>query len=288
MTNLATRNLADVVLTSLSEEELAQWRSERGRKVLLHRGRYWEQQQRGFCHAIHWLARFNAVQATRPTRSCWGYRTTLSPESAGLANSYMPVHLAQQVTDYDMAFLSSKRRNQIRSCHRQVEIVEVVDSTFLAVEGHTVYASAQARTGHGRRLSREEFAALARQQINPGRSLVLAGMVEGRLAGYLVARAVDGTAYIDEVILATEYLRTNVGSGLVYEFMQLCRRAGDIREVVYGLNSREDTALSKYKHEMGFPVVNIPARIWMIPFASQLIHWYKPHVHYRLFGSASS
>ena len=104
---------------------------------------------------------------------------------------------------------------------------------------------------------------MARQQINPGRSLVLAGMVEGRIAGYLVAKAVDGTAYIDEVFLATESLPTNVGSGLVFEFMQVCRRAG-IREVVYGLNSREDAALSRYKHEMGFPVVNVPARIWML------------------------
>jgi hypothetical protein len=283
---LATRSLADAVLTSLSEEELARWRSERGVKVLLHRGRYWEVGQHGFCHAIHWLARFDAVQATRPTPFCWGYRATLAPDSASLANSYMPVHLAQHVADYNLASLPSKRRNQIRSCHRQVEIVEVLDPALLAEQGHAVYASAQERTGHGRRLSREEFATLARQQINPGRSLVLAGMVKGRIAGYLVARAVDGTAYIDEVFLATESLPTNVGSGLVFEFMQVCRRAG-IREVVYGLNSREDVALSRYKHEMGFPVVNLPARIWMLPFASPLIRRYRPHVHFRLFGSTS-
>ena len=287
MIHPATRDLADAVLPCLSEKELAQWRSERGRKVLLRRGRYWEVRQRGFCYSIHWLAKFDATQATRPTAFCWGYRTTLSADSAGLANSYMPVQLAQRVTEYDMAFLSSKRRNQIRSCHRQVEIVEVLDPILLAEQGHTVYASAQKRTGYGRSLSRERYAALARQHISPGRTLVLAGLVEGRIAGYLVATAVDGTAYIEQVILATESLRTNVGSGLVYEFMQVCRRAGVIREVVYGLNSREDAALSKFKHEMGFPVVNIPARTWILPLASPLLRRYRPHVHYRLFGPAS-
>ena len=104
----------------------------------------------------------------------------------------MPVQLAQRVSEYDMAFLSSKRRNQIRSCHRQVEIVEMLDPTLLADQGHTVYASAQKRTGYGRSLSREQYAALARQHINPGRTLVLAGLVEGRIAGYLVAECRRG------------------------------------------------------------------------------------------------
>jgi hypothetical protein len=284
---LTTRDLADATLTSLSEQGLAQWRLERGVKVLLHRGRYWEMRQRGFCHAIHWLARLEADQATRPTPACWGYRTTLSAGSAGLANGSMPVHLAQEVAGYDMAFLSSKRRNQIRSCHRQVEIVEVLDPTLLAEQGHAVYASAVERTGYGRPRTPDEFSGHARQHINPGRSLVLAGMVEGRMAGYLVAKAVEGTAYIDEVALATESLRTNIGSGLVYEFMQVCRRSGGIREVVYGLHSQEDAALSKFKHEMGFPVVNVPARVWTLPLAGSLLRRVRPHVSYRLFGPAS-
>jgi len=261
---------------------MARWRRELGAKVICHRGRHWEMVRWGFYQCIHWLARLQAAEATWPTPLCWGFRTSLA--EAATANSSLPAHLNQNVANYDLPMLPSKRRNQLRSCQRQVEILEIMEPGALAVEGHAVHLSAVKRTGYGRMLPAAEYAALIQREVRPDLRVVLAGRIQGKIGGYLTASAVDGTAYVDTVMLATEALPTSIGTGLIYELMQICRRSGNIREVVYGLHSREDTALSKFKEEMGFPVTRIPARIGTIPGMRQFIRWRRPHVHYRLFG----
>jgi len=284
MTEALTRPSVETMLKSLSEEEMARWRRELGATVVCHRGRHWEMVRWGFYQCIHWLARLKAEEATWPTARCWGFRTSLAEADAEAANSSMPAHLNQAVDNYDLAALPSKRRNQLRSCQRQVEIVEILHPAALVEEGHAVHLSAVQRTGFGRALSKGEFAALLQKEVRPELRVVLAGRINGKIGGYLTASAVNGTAYVDTVMLATEALPTNIGTGLIYELMQICRRSGQIREVVYGLHSREDTALSKFKEEMGFPVTKIPARIGTVPGMRQFIRWRSPHVHYRLFG----
>jgi hypothetical protein len=263
---------------------MACWRQERGAKVLCHRGRYWEMVRPGFYQCIHWLARQSAPEATWPTLFCWGYRTSLRDEDAVAGNGWMPAHLNRNVTDYDLPALDSKRRNQVRSALRQVEVVEVLQPAALAEEGHAALLSAVKRTGFGKTLGREEYLALQHEEVRPELRVVLAGRIAGKIGGYITASAVNGTAYVDTVILATEALSTNIGTGLIFELMQICRRSGNIHEVVYGLHSREDTALSKFKEEMGFPVVKIPCRVGMLPGARSFIRQRKPDVHYRLFG----
>jgi len=282
MSDLSTKPASSTILKSLTEEELARWRRERGAKVIARGGRHWEMVRWGFYQCIHWMARQEPAEATWPTPWCWGFRTSLRDEFA--ANSHMPVHLNQKVADYDMATLPSKRRNQLRGCQRQVEIIEILEPAALGEAGYLAHLSAVKRTGFGTPLNRAEFDALMQQEIRPDLRVTLAGRINDTLGGYLTATAVNGTAYIDSVVLATEALPTNIGTGLVFELMQICRRSGSIREVVYGLHSREDTALGKFKEEMGFPVIRVPARIRTIPGMKRLIRWRRPHVYYRLFG----
>jgi hypothetical protein len=108
--------------------------------------------------------------------------------------------------------------------------------------------------------------------------------VDGRLAACLEAFAVDRTAYIDFMFIATEAQSTEVGSGLVFEFVQICRRSQKIDEVVYGLHARENKYLDFYKERIGFPVVRVPSRVSINPIVAQYIRWQKPHVFYRLTG----
>jgi len=96
--------------------------------------------------------------------------------------------------------------------------------------------------------------------------------------------AIGSTAYMDSLILATEYLSTQIGTALVYDFVQICRRSSGIHEVVYGLHSREDSNLVIFKERMGFPVVHIPSIVHIDPFISTMLRRYKPHVYYRLTG----
>jgi hypothetical protein len=131
----------------------------------------------------------------------------------------------------------------------------------------------------------EYVAGLDEYMGNPCR-LILAGLAEGRLRGYLDGFAVDGVAYVDHLYVHSGALQTEVGTGLVYEFVQACRRSGRVREVVYGLDVPSDQSLKQYKEKMGFPVARIPTRHWLLAPAGAFIRWWRPEVYYRLSGDA--
>ena len=46
----------------------------------------------------------------------------------------------------------------------------------------------------------------------------------------------------------------------------------------------EDAALVVFKEGIGFPVVQVPSKTWLLPVADTLIRWRKPFLHYRLTG----
>ena len=118
-------------------------------------------------------------------------------------------------------------------------------------------------------------------------AIVLAGLVDGRLGGWIAGFAVDGTAYIELVDVATEALSSHISTGLHFTFAEVCRRSDGIREIAHSPHIPEDPALVVFKEGIGFPVVQVPSRFWMVPFAESLIRRRKPFLHYRLTGSAS-
>jgi Acetyltransferase (GNAT) family len=279
-----TRSGSEAVVTVLSEGELAAWRGAKGQRLVQCRGRWWEEVRPGFYQAIHWMARLSQGEVARPTASCWGYRTTLHDEDAGAANGWLPVHLLSDLGSYDFDEISSKLRNKLRKCWKTNEIVQVKQPTVLCEQGYDVRRSVHQRTGMWSPPPKDEYVAgLDEYMGNPCR-LILAGLAEGRLHGYLDGFAVDGAAYIDHLYVHSGALQTEVGTGLVYEFVQACRRSGRVREVVYGLDVPSDRTLKQYKEKMGFPVVRIPTRHWLLQPARAFIRWWRPEVYYRLSG----
>lgn len=123
--------------------------------------------------------------------------------------------------------------------------------------------------------------------VAPERRLILAGLIDDKLGGYLTGYAVNETAYMEDAVLATEALSTNIGTGLRFEFVQICRRYKRICEVVSGLHAREDRELCVFKEGMGFPVKHVPAKVKMNPIFEKIIRWRYPHKHYRLTGHDS-
>ncbi|MDP7112752.1 MAG: hypothetical protein QGH45_12350 [Myxococcota bacterium] len=84
--------------------------------------------------------------------------------------------------------------------------------------------------------------------------------------------------------LDTDLLPSNVGTGLVFEFVQICRRTPGIHEIVYGPHSRYDEALCRFKEGMGFPPVAMPARYHLNPAAAALIRRRRPDMYYYISG----
>jgi hypothetical protein len=274
---------SDASLVPMHEEELATYRRGLGANVVAHRGRYWYERNRGLFEPVHLMARLNAAEATRPAPWCWGFRAALSDASAAQSNGSMPVHLLADVAAYGVQSLSANRRYHLRRSQRAVQIVQVLGPQILASDGYEVFLSAGKRTGMPH-LSKEQFLSSMDRWISSPSSILLAGLVGDRLGGYVAGFAVEHTAYIEVVDLATEALSTHISTGLHFEFIQACRRSVGVNEIVHSPHIPEDPRLGVFKAGIGFPVVNVPSRIRMFPPIDALLRWRKPFAHYRLTG----
>ena len=277
------RPASEAIVRPLSEEALAAWRAERGERVVEREGRYWRMSRPGFWEPIHWLGRLRADEARRPA-PCFGYRAVVREADSHVATGALAAHVLGPVAEWGPHLLSKNRRYRLRKAARLAELVELTDATLLEEEGHDVVVSSLARTGAGRPPSRDAYVrSLARDGIG-GPLTFLAGLVDGRLAGYIGGWAVGETAYFQRLHIRTDALATQVGTALVFAFVEACRRGGEVREVVNGLHAPEDESLTSYKEAIGFAVRRYPARVWFVPGAIPLLRRLRPHVAYRLTG----
>lgn len=278
------RDVGECRVPDVSEAEWAEHVRSRGRRVVRHRGRFWQQLYPGFYRPVHDMARLSAQEATRPTPACWGFQARLTDHDAHRANAAIPTHLVTDLDGFDEASLPKTRRHALRKARERARLVELTGPALLREQGYEVLASAHERTGYGRLPSRDAYLASLDGSTGPAAGVVLAGIVDGRLGGYLTGHAVDGTAYAVTSVVATWALRSNMATGLHYEFLHACRRARTITEIVDGLHAREDEGLCRNKEMLGVPLVRLPARVTMAPGAATLIRRRNPHKYYRLTG----
>ena len=278
-----TRLISESIIHSQSESEFAHDCRAVGDRIIESKGLFWRETHFGFYQGVHWLTRMPVAQAVQPTPFCWGYRTTLAEGDAAAANGTMPVNLLRNVSQYDFEHLRHSRRRALLKSRKLVTVVELTGPAFLMAEGYEVLRSAWVRWGNSFLPTKAAYLAdIARTYKT--RSIVLAGIVNGKLGGYLVGYAVGQTAYLDNGFFATEYLSTQICTALIFDFVQICRRSGGIREVVYGQHSRENPNLVAYKELMGFPVVHIPSLVYINPIMAEILRRCKPHIYYRLTG----
>ncbi len=281
------QDVAAAVLGSTDEEELARAERLEGRHVVAHHGRYWMEAPRGFFQATHWLARFRDDEVTAPRPLSWGYRAALRDgEWSSQANGAVPVHLLTDVDGYTYESLSRRRQRNVRTSRKRATIVQLTGPALLREEGFEVKRSAVERTGYGSAGSPESYLDELPNYFRGGWRLVLAGIVDGRLGCYVTGTGVEGTAYIDNVWIATAALGSAIGTGLIFEFVQACRRGGAIHEIAYGLHTPEDPSLAEYKADLGFPAVQVPAQVRINRLATPLLRRLHPHSYYRLTGQA--
>jgi hypothetical protein len=164
-----------------------------------------------------------------------------------------------------------------------VKIVAITKRDILREQGYAVISSSLNRTKHKKIPTFDNYLK-SLGTTNFDNHLVLAGFIDGKLGGYLSGYAVEATAYFASLFVKTEVLTTNITTGLVFDFVQACRRCGKISEVVYGLHSREAFSLCQFKEGLGFPVKYIPTKVIINGVISKIIRWWWPHKYYRLTG----
>jgi len=278
---------SEAILTSGDEESLARLRRQWGLKVVEHRGRYWMEAPRGFWQPVHWLARLGADEAAMPRRFAWGYRATLRREDQEAhANATVPVHILADIGSYDFEALARRRRRDLRTCERRAKVVALVGPQLLRDQGFAVKRSAVERTGYGAAGSRERYLMDVELFFEARWQLVLAGIVDTELGGYLTGSVVGGTAYIDSVWIASGALRCGISAAMVFEFVQACRRSHVVREIAFGLHSVEDRSLVEYKESLGFTVTHVPAKAWMSSRIAPVVRRRNASGFYRLTGAS--
>ncbi|MFB2971784.1 hypothetical protein ACE1CD_22705 [Aerosakkonema sp. BLCC-F183] len=284
------KDLSDARLMLLKEKEFADILRESGTHVFAYRDRYWKETYPGFYEPVHWMASLKAEQATRPSPLCWGFRASLDDNSLAAANGGMPIILLQDLQSYTLESLCSKRRSHIRKCQRRVKLVQLNGEpakALLKQQGYQIFASAMKRFKNQKFLSREEYLQKMNNYIDSGHYFVMGGILGNELIGYLTAIAIDGTAYMDERLVRTDALKTDLGSTLTFEFAQLCKRFGNIREIVSGQHSPEKQSLTEFKLSMGFQVTYVPVKVEINPIIDRFIRWRYPNKYYRLKGPTS-
>lgn len=273
-------------LTVLTEAELAALRADDGARVARRDGRYWYEIFPGFYQPIHLLARMKAAEAQRPSRRCWGYRAALRDEDALVANGSVPVHLLTDVEHFTEGVLNRNRRRDLRRSRQEVELRRVREPTLLVEEGYRVFMSAMDRVAYWRPLTEVEYRRRAERRAADERRLIIAGLIDGMLGGYLESYAVDGVLYTHELIVATEALRTGISTGLYVETFEIGARAGTVHTVCVGLHTPEHPDLCAYKAGLGFRVVHVPARVAIPAPIRAFIKRRRPAACYRLTGEA--
>jgi hypothetical protein len=275
--------LPDTQLTVMTEADVAWMRAEEGDTVVQHDGRHWRTTFPGFYQPVHLLARLRAAEITRPALLCWGCRAALVEEDAHLANGSLPIYLMADLGHFGEGVLNRNRRSDLRRCRRQVELRRLRDASLLVEQGHAVFMSAVRRLGYWRPQTEDQYRRRVDQRAGHGRRLIIAGLVDGRLAGYLDSFAVDGVLYPEEIFVATDALRTGIGTGLYVESIETARQAG-LRVACNGLHTPEDADLCRFKEGLGFRLVHLPARTVIPAPIRAYIRARRPATHYRLTG----
>jgi hypothetical protein len=274
----------DGELHVMAEAEMAMMREEEGARVVERDGRYWAETFRGFYQPIHQLAPHAYADVRRPTVACWGYRAVLAPADAHLANGAYPVHLLEDLAAFTQAAFEESRQRDLRKCRRQVEIVRSPDPEIFLDNGWSVYQSAKERVPQGGTLSRAAYVKDIERRAGDPRRLLVAGLIDGRLAGYLESYAVDGILYGRDLYVATEAMRTGIATGLYLETFEIGIRSRKVGRLCLGPELRERSGLAWFKKTLGVPVVRVPTRVVVPRPIATVMRISQPAAYYRITG----
>ena len=267
----------------VSEEELAKWLRERGRRIVQSDGRYWIDYW-GFCRLLHFAATIPAERIRRPATDCWAFHVLLPKEDAEAANAWSPLHLVENLSGYGEWNLDDTRRKQLRQCRKTFELVRLTDAGMLAEQGWPIYSANARRLGVPAAISRREYVLRAESWVADTGRLIIGALDGERLVAYLESFAVAGTAYLDEIYLSAQALSANVSAYLHFEAAQLYRDSGVVQQLCAGPPLPERMGVSEFKRRIGIPIVELPARFWSPRPLSRLLRIVRPGAHYRATG----
>lgn len=281
-------------LKLLSEGDYARLMEKSGVAVYEHKARFWRNSsQLGslLLVPVHWMAQLTPEQATFPRLSTLVIKARVTDPRR--SNASFDLYMIQNPEAYGLESMKPSARNHVRrSCREGVEI-RLATHELLEEHGYEVIEAALETSGHRRPPRKRDFVrGLEDVTFMGGNRLVLAGMVPGDghreyLGAIATGSVVDGTAYGDDLYIAPWARRSNVGSRIVYAFIQACQRTEGVRRIVLG-RATDDEALDSFKRSLGFERQAVPARVAFRPTAAlgaRVVLAVRPAFRQRLYGA---
>lgn len=275
-------------VSPFTEEELAAFLADRGSRIFRSSsGRYWKQARRGFWVGTHWLCRFTLAQIRDRPLTSWGCRVALVDEDVARANAAIPLYLVRDATQYDEKSLSPRMARYVRAFRKQgIQIVRLTDMRMIEDQGYAVYESwcARIRCDATRLKTRQDYLEQMRRQIRSASWVVLAGIRDDVLLGYMASWSVNDSAYLEDLHVHSDAMDTHLSAALYFDSIRVFGASGKIREVCCGPDTPEAGDLYTFKLRVGFELVFLPSRVVLPPLARPLIRRMYPATYYRLVG----
>ncbi|MBN2411466.1 hypothetical protein JXQ31_07220 [candidate division KSB1 bacterium] len=278
--------LKESKLVPANINEFAEWKRSLGQKIIYKNGIYWEELRAGFFQPIHLLMRLNKSQIKTPAPLYWGIRSGLNEEEKNDANGSILYHTFPDFKTFGFHSFSKNRRKNIRKCFNTAEIIEVRDGQLLKDQGYDVVYSSLSRTRHRKIPQRDAYLKGCTAYINNGDNsrMVLAGLVNGKLGGYLEICSVEGIVYVQTLFMATDAMKYCISAGLFYTIYMICQKSESVTEMAIGQPVTDDDNLNVFKKSMGQIVKSIPAWYKIIFPIKPILKLKYPDKYYRLTG----
>ncbi|GHA27799.1 GNAT family N-acetyltransferase [Oceanisphaera arctica] len=279
-------DINDFVLIPPSTDQFVNWRNNSGHHLIRRGDTCWDEVKKGFFQPFHLIGKLSYTQFKRPASLLWGYRAALLDKDIDCANGFIPVHRMSSPESFSLKDLSPSRRNELNRSLRKVKWFQVESIDAFHQPAYRILNSSLARTRHMPLPSRCEFYEYCKRNVNPGDNsrVLVSAFVEGELAGFTNIYCVDEVAYLDNLFISSEYLKTGIGAGFYYLGIDICKRSQKIKSIINGMHCIENEGVSFYKRQFGFDIAMIPARVEINPVVSHMLRKYYPHKYYRLTG----
>ncbi len=278
-------DLDHAVVAPATEAEAADWRRSQGRSVIRHEGRHWERIGPGFYQPVALLQAIDHAVMGAPAPFALGYRAALPPSMSGAANGSVPAYLLHDPAGFDLGRLPQRRRTRVRKGLREARFELLTDPVILLEQGYEVAASALRRTAERAVPSREAYNRQCVELFRPGH-VVIAGFIDGRLAGYIAGYAIGDTGYGSEYLVSTSAMSSCVGNGLLYHMIRTFGRSSGIGKVMNGLHVPDKPSLDAFKRDFGFQLERVPALVHVRYGVAPMLKLMQPFKYYRFTGIA--
>ena len=250
------------------------------------RGRWWYQVKPGLCWPADFLAPIDLTTVSLPLRKRFLAYQHITGNSKS-ANSKLVINVINDLSTYSVATIDAKRRNSIRKGSRlcEVRLIERSDSDLFE-ECRETWNDLSARTGWKEPLERETFYESWSTLLDLPGTTIIVGFDEesGKVAGFLIVKVLDDTAYVDTIASRSSLLRTNVNDILLYSFIKSAQMVPGVRKVHYAIKSYIES-LECFKTSFGFDPHTFPAYTCFLPGIEALLKIFRKADYNRLIGN---